>query len=84
MDLSYVITRGVTMADRILWLLVIGQGSCSTSGLSPDDWYPVSVPAAAAKREDIRAGRLGQLVRTMSRSRPADRPAGQIADRAAS
>ena len=51
MDLSAVITRGFDMTDRILWLLVDEQGACSTSGLSPDDWYPVSAPAEAARRE---------------------------------
>jgi Transcription factor WhiB len=39
------------MTDRILWGIVIAEGACSASGLSPDDWYPVSVPAAAARRE---------------------------------
>jgi WhiB family transcriptional regulator, redox-sensing transcriptional regulator len=55
MDLSAVITRGFAMTDRILWPLVIEQGACSTSGLSPDDWYPVSAPADAARREAARA-----------------------------
>jgi hypothetical protein len=39
------------MTDQILWLLVLEQGACSTSGLSPDSWYPVSAPAEAAARE---------------------------------
>ena len=51
MDLSAVITRGFTMSDRILGLLVVEQGACSTSGLSPDDWYPVSARAESAMRE---------------------------------
>jgi Transcription factor WhiB len=51
MDLSAVITRGFAVTDRILWLLVLQDGACSTSGLSPDDWYPVSGPAEAAVRE---------------------------------
>jgi WhiB family redox-sensing transcriptional regulator len=51
MDLSAVITRGFAMTDRMLWLLVTEQGACSTSGLSPDDWYPVSAPVEAARRE---------------------------------
>jgi hypothetical protein len=51
MDLSAVITRGFTMTDRILSQLVVEQGACSTSGLSPDDWYPVSASAEAARRE---------------------------------
>ena len=51
MDLSALITRGFTMSDRILWLLMMERGACSISGLSPDDWYPVSAPAEAARRE---------------------------------
>jgi WhiB family transcriptional regulator, redox-sensing transcriptional regulator len=51
MDLSVVITRGFAMPDRVLWLLVIAQAACSTSGLSPDAWYPVSGPAKVARRE---------------------------------
>ena len=39
------------MTDRKLWLLVLERGACSTSGLSPDDWYPLSAPAEAAARE---------------------------------
>jgi WhiB family redox-sensing transcriptional regulator len=39
------------MTDRTLWLLVAERGACSTSGLSPDVWYPVSAPAEAAARE---------------------------------
>jgi WhiB family transcriptional regulator, redox-sensing transcriptional regulator len=51
MDLSAVITRGFAMTDRIMWLLVEEHGACSASGLSPDEWYPVSAPAEAARRE---------------------------------
>jgi hypothetical protein len=51
MDLSALITRGFTLSDRILWLLMAERGACSISGLSPDDWYPVSAPAEAARRE---------------------------------
>jgi len=51
MDLSTVITRGFAVTDRLLWQLVFEQGACSTSGLRPDDWYPVSAPAEAAARE---------------------------------
>jgi WhiB family redox-sensing transcriptional regulator len=51
MDLSAVITRGLPAPDRVLWLLVNEQGACSTSGLSPDAWYPVSAAAEAARRE---------------------------------
>ena len=51
MDLSALITRGFAMSDRTLWLLMVERGACSTSGLSTDDWYPVSGPADAARRE---------------------------------
>jgi hypothetical protein len=51
MDLAALITRGFATTDRMLWLLVVERGACSTSGLSPDDWYPVSAPAQAARRE---------------------------------
>ena len=51
MDLSAVITRGFAMTDRTLWLLADEQGACSASGRSPDDWYPVSAHADAARRE---------------------------------
>src|ERR1700733_16223417 len=51
MDLSALITRGFAMSDRTLWQLVVEHSACSTSGLSPDDWYPVSAPAEAARRE---------------------------------
>jgi hypothetical protein len=55
MDLSTIITRGFAMTERTLWLIVLAQGACSSSGLSPDDWYPVSAPAEAARREAARA-----------------------------
>jgi hypothetical protein len=55
MDLSAVITRGFAMTDRVLWQLVVEQGACSSSGLSPDDWYPLSAPAEAAAREAANA-----------------------------
>lgn len=51
MDLSALIARGFAMSDRVLRPLVVEQGACSTSRLSPDDWYPVSAPAEAARRE---------------------------------
>jgi WhiB family redox-sensing transcriptional regulator len=51
MDLAALITRGFATTDRVLWLLVVEQGACSTSSLNPDDWYPVSVPTRAARRE---------------------------------
>jgi WhiB family redox-sensing transcriptional regulator len=51
MDLSGVITRGFTIDDRVLWQIVLTRAACSDSGLSPDDWYPVSATTAAARRE---------------------------------
>jgi hypothetical protein len=51
MDLSALITRGFAMSDRELWLLMVQRGACSTSELSPDDWYPVSASAETARRE---------------------------------
>jgi WhiB family transcriptional regulator, redox-sensing transcriptional regulator len=51
MDLSALITRGFAMNDRALWLLMVKRGACSTSELSPDDWYPASASAEAARRE---------------------------------
>ena len=51
MDLSALITRGFAMSDRALSLLMVEQGACSTSELSPDDWYPASASAEAARRE---------------------------------
>jgi Transcription factor WhiB len=51
MDLSALITRGFAMSDRMLWLLMMERGACSISELSPDDWYPVSASAEAARCE---------------------------------
>jgi WhiB family transcriptional regulator, redox-sensing transcriptional regulator len=51
MDLSAVITKGVAATDRVLWLAVTASAACATSGLSPDDWYPVSVTVDGARRE---------------------------------
>src|ERR1700722_3382806 len=51
MDLSALITRGFAITDRALWLVVDEQGACSTGALTPDDWYPDSAPAEAARRE---------------------------------
>jgi Transcription factor WhiB len=55
MDLSTIITRDFAVTDRTLWLIVLAQAACSSSGLSPNDWYPVSAPAEAARREAARA-----------------------------
>ncbi len=38
------------MTGRGLWLSVLARAACSNSRLSPDDWYPVSGPVAAARR----------------------------------
>src|SRR3984957_1201678 len=51
MDLSALITRGFGISEAALWLLMVERGACSTSGLCADDWYPVSAPAEAARRE---------------------------------
>jgi hypothetical protein len=51
MDLSALITRGFDTTDQALWLAVVGQGACSVGPLTPDDWYPESAPAEAARRE---------------------------------
>jgi hypothetical protein len=34
-----------------LWPFVLARAACSNNRLNPDDWYPVSVPVAAARRE---------------------------------
>ena len=57
MDLSAVITRGFTAPDRELWLLVAEQGACSTSGLSPDAWYPATSPAETTAARETTAKR---------------------------
>jgi WhiB family redox-sensing transcriptional regulator len=51
MDLSTVITSGYTLSNQGLWQLVIARAACSGGGLSPDNWYPVSILADAARRE---------------------------------
>jgi hypothetical protein len=38
-----------------LWALVISRGMCSRSGVDPEHWYPVSVPAPAARLEAAKA-----------------------------
>ena len=57
MDLSAVIARGFTAPDRELWLLVAEQGACSTSGLSPDAWYPATGSAETTAKRDTSAKR---------------------------
>lgn len=39
------------MTGRGLWPFVRARPASSTSRANPDDWYPVSVPVAAARRE---------------------------------
>jgi hypothetical protein len=51
MDLSALLNRGLAVTDQVLWPLVVGQAACAASGLSPDDWYPVSGTPEAARRE---------------------------------
>ncbi len=34
-----------------LWARVAGQARCADSGLDPDQWYPVSIEPARARRE---------------------------------
>jgi hypothetical protein len=43
---------------RELWQLVLSRGMCARSGIDPDRWYPVSVLAAAARREAAEAIRV--------------------------
>jgi WhiB family redox-sensing transcriptional regulator len=51
MDLPTVITSGCTLTNQGLWQIVITRAACSGGGLSPDNWYPVNLPADAARRE---------------------------------
>jgi WhiB family transcriptional regulator, redox-sensing transcriptional regulator len=39
------------MTGRGLWPFVLARAACSNSRLNPGDWYPVSVPVAAARRQ---------------------------------
>jgi len=39
------------MTGKGLWPFVLARAACSNSRPTPDDWYPVSVPVAAARRE---------------------------------
>jgi hypothetical protein len=43
------------MSGSDLWALVISRGMCSRSGVDPDQWYPVSVPASTARLEAAKA-----------------------------
>ena len=51
MTMTSPVHRGFRATERGLWALVLDYGACSTSGLSPDDWYPISETAAAARQE---------------------------------
>ena len=39
------------LGGRDLWQLVAARGLCARVGADPDQWYPVSASAAAARRE---------------------------------
>jgi hypothetical protein len=39
------------LSSRDLWLLVMSQALCAHSGFAPDQWYPISETASAARRE---------------------------------
>ena len=39
------------LTDDALWALVARQARCADSGLDPDQWYPVSIEPARARRE---------------------------------
>jgi hypothetical protein len=45
----------ITISGRDLWAIVTARGLCGRSGVDPEQWYPVSVPAAVARREAARA-----------------------------
>jgi len=45
------------MTGKGLWPFVLARAACSNSRPNPDDWYPVSVPVAAARREAAAARR---------------------------
>jgi Transcription factor WhiB len=57
---------GSRLSGNDLWALVISRALCSQGGLDPDQWYPVSGPAPAARREAARAIAIcaGCVVRT--------------------
>jgi hypothetical protein len=46
-------SSGLSGSD--LWALVIARAMCSRGGVDPDQWYPISVPAHAARREAANA-----------------------------
>jgi hypothetical protein len=51
MELPTIMTGGFSKTNQGLWQLVTGRAACPAGGLSPEHWYPVSVPAGAARRE---------------------------------
>lgn len=51
MDFTNLIVGDFSTADRDLWLDVTMQAACSSGRVAPDEWYPISVPAATARRE---------------------------------
>jgi hypothetical protein len=51
MNFTNLIVGDFSTADRDEWLDVTTRAACSSGGLAPDEWYPISVPAATARRE---------------------------------
>jgi Transcription factor WhiB len=39
------------LTDDAVWARVVRQARCAGSGLDPDQWYPVSIEPARARRE---------------------------------
>ena len=39
------------LSGKDLWLIVTARAPCARVGVDPDQWYPVSAPAAEARRE---------------------------------
>jgi WhiB family redox-sensing transcriptional regulator len=37
--------------DQVFWMQVIKHASCATSGLDPEDWFPMSVEIGKARHE---------------------------------
>ena len=51
MELPTIMTGGFSKTNQGFWQVVTGRAACPAGGLSPEHWYPVSVPAGAARRE---------------------------------
>ena len=39
------------LTDQALWSLVVRSARCANGDLDPDEWFPVSEPAGAARQE---------------------------------